>query len=313
MALFGFFTSSKAPIEPTIPATTTENNEHRDPATTNLTVKRKRYGGDHLGETIFIDVGGADGSEIARFDAHKRKFCKASTFFARKFLDDSSVDLQVVELPDEEPAIFNQIQHWVYDGSLLDLADNASRASQQPLLTNALSEERADHVKRVKLDAKAAEEDTDDENNTDVGEEVENENHNLNFDHEGVERQDTRLDTLSLTKIYVLAETLGMPKLCNEVISQLVQELDPSNGVPMKELLYAYRRSAPASKVRSLLIDFVAGTQDAMDLNFLTGYELEASKQLLQDLVFALAPLRAEVREDYVVDAHEEGSYEIDE
>ena len=304
MTIFGFFGPSKTPVEPAVPASTMKNDPNESLATTDLTLKRKRYGSDALGETMAIDVGGDDGSEIIRFEAHERKIRKASTFFAHELSNIPSAEMKVVELPDEEPHVLNQVQHWLYNGCLLESAGENVTDSQKDFLSDEEEDEIVIKKKKAKRSADGDPLDDDHGEYSETADRADSNQTNANEESLGtaasganskVNAEDDSLTALNLTKIYILAETLGMPKLCDQVIAQLAIKLGTYHKIPYDALLYAYRRSQPHSKVRGLLVAFAVRHQELqLSIMYLQAHDPfdDVPKELLYDLLLQLSTMR---------------------
>lgn len=110
----------------------------------------------------------------------------------------------------------------------------------------------------------------------------------------------TPLDTMTLSKIYALAELLEISKLRNEIIDLLIKRLCHDMATPGHALSYALQRCEPDSPLRRLLVRFTARSAPIDD--FLGDSTLDP---LPRALIEALAVVRGDQCLDQVESTRE--------
>lgn len=251
----------------------------------------------------------ADDDCVKTFQIHNGTLCDKSHYFETAI--EREPETSSFSFPHEEPDIFERVQNWMYGkgyiyeedishtghleiGSTQSTQDDENVFAQlEPLRVAGCLNERGEvitkiaHVKTVPGGL-----DSDDEeyaNAFDVHDED---------DDEGAhkpERSDppTPLDTLTLSKIYTLAEQLEMPELCNEIIEVLGKRLGHDKATPSHALVYAFQRSKINSPLRELLVDYTSRSAPIDDMLDDTTFDTdECTPELLRALVKKLGEVR---------------------
>lgn len=245
---------------------------------------------------ILIRVGEAQ--EVQTIPVHRSFLCSESYYFKDAFENDS--EKSSFDFPDQEPEIFERAMNWTYGEGFLLPKDNAQNDETEGFSTQASEEVQdtngpADHlvvehgsglrqsvapIPSTKLfDIPTGSDFSDDEQPTHAPGDVLTKT-----------EPPTQLDTMTLSKIYALAELLQMKNLCNEIIELLGQRLGYDNKTPGQALIYAFERCRPDSPLRKLLVDFTALSAPIYDM--LHDLAFEVSPELWRALVERLAMVR---------------------
>ena len=281
---------SSANVFPNIPDRDEADHPESDTAT-----HRKQSEG-LLAKIILIRVGEAQ--ELQIIPVHRQFLCKDSYYFRDAFEADS--ERSSFDFPEQEPEMFERAMNWIYGGGFLLPKDNTQIDETEWFFTQASDEAQntngpaghlvVEHGPGVRqsvtptrftklFDIPTGSDFSDNEQETRVP-----------GDASTKTEAPTPLDTMTLSKIYALAEFLQMKDLCNEIIELLGQRLGYDNKTPGQALTYAFERCGPDSPLRKLLIDFTALSAPIYDV--LHDPAFEASPALWRALVGELARVR---------------------
>jgi hypothetical protein len=242
-----------------------------------------------LSKIIHITVG--DGDDVATILIHPSFFDGKSKYFERACEDDPQKS--TFEFPDEEPEIFGRVMNWIYGKGFLlpkDIKkkDNNKENDAEWLSTQGSEGSQTgddfDKIVSPELSTKRISLDTgldisDDEQETQSAFQIKPENN-----------APTPLDTLTLSKIYAVAEFLEMNDLCNEIIELLGARLGHDVKTPGQALTYAFCRCEVDSPLCKLLVDFTASSAPILDL--LQDATFDATLELWRALVEGLTRVR---------------------
>lgn len=264
-------------------------------------VKRKNA----LGTTVDIVVGSEDCVE--KFEIHRSKLRKISHYFETALKQEPEAPSFL--FANEEPEIFERIQNWIYENDFVLKQENPGHVEigstqntqnvqddeddliqPEPLRIGGCQNEHGEFVTKIahgkpfpgRLDLDDEGNAFNDDNDNDEG-------------AQEPERSDppTPLDTLTLSKLYTLAEQLEMSELCNEVIKVLGKRLGYDSETPSHALVYAFQRSKTDSPLRELLVDYTARSAPIKDMLSDASFDTD---DCTQELLLALVKKLGEVR-----------------
>lgn len=246
-----------------------------------------------LAKMILIRIGEAQ--EIQTIPVHRKFLCKTSRYFEDAFKHDP--ERSSFEFPEQEPVIFERAMNWIYGQGFLLPKDTAVSDGADWLSTQA-SEEAQDTDEPASLlvveHGSGFRQAVSPEPSTKfidlvTGSDFSNEEQETPASGEETEAP-TPLDTMTLSKLYALAEFLKMDELCNELIELLGKRLGYDGKTPSSALVYAFERCSAGSPLRELLIDFTARSTPILDpLGVST---LDATPELWRALVKELIVVR---------------------
>jgi len=173
--------------------------------------------------------------------------------------------------------------NWIYGGSFLLSKDDYNKEDDADWLSTQDSEEvPSDHEPEL----------SEQRINLDTGSDVSDNEHEVLSSIQIANKTNAPnpLDTLTLSKIYAVAEFLEMDKLRNEVIELLGMRLGDDMEAPGQALTYAFKRCGADSPLRKLLIEFTACSAPVLDL--LQDSSFDATSELWRALVEELTRVR---------------------
>jgi hypothetical protein len=269
-------------------------------------VKRK----DPLDKIVDIVVG--DGDNVKYFEHHRRILSKESQHFRAAFKKEWEIPL--FSFPNEDPDIYARVAHWMYFKEFI-FDEEKNQDSEAELDSTQVSEDLED-LEAEDKDLRLAELPPDGGNlKKDASRELASPKSAVNIvdlegglDDSDYEKNSqtlansqaqasppTPLDTLTLSKIWALAKRLGIPKLCNEIITLLGKRLGYDMKTPGHALVYAFQRCRPDSPLRRLLVDFTARSAPIKDLLEDAAFDAtDFSPELWCALVGGLVNVRSE-------------------
>jgi len=247
-----------------------------------------------LADIVPIIVGSAE--DAVTIPVHRSFLCKKSKYFEDAFEEDQQKSS--FEFPEEEPEIFERIMNWIYGEGFLLPEDQTSEDDAEA------SEENQSHDEPKSLNVSHLLSNGNLHRETvrpEPSEKIINLDELSDFSDNEQEAQSplqtaieanspTPLDTLTLSKIYAVAELLGMDRLRNEIIELLGQRLGHDMKTPGPALTYAFDRCDAGSPLRGLLVDFTARSAPIYDL--LKDPTFDATPELWRALVEELTRVR---------------------
>lgn len=259
---------------------------------------RKRAKGI-LADIIRIIVGSAE--DAVTISVHRSFLCDKSNYFKDAFKEDQQKSS--FGFPGEEPEIFERIMNWIYgEGFLLSedqtTGDDAERLSPQAFEENQSHDEpKSLNVSHLLSNGKLHRETVRPEpsekiiNLDEISDLSDNEQEAQSPLQTAIEANSPApLDTLTLSKIYAVAEFLEMDRLRNEIIELLGKRLGHDMKTPGPALTYAFNRCDAGSPLRGLLVDFTARSAPIYDL--LKDPTFDATPELWRALVEELTRVR---------------------
>lgn len=263
-------------------------------------IRKSLYSSD----TLDIIVGTDDQKKT--FQSHRNVLISKSQYFRDQLKNDRSISSFTFH--DEDPEIYERVQAWIYSGDILLSREEAKgqddfySSAQTVTFSTKLAEEEVkeedeeDERPRKKIkytpQHRTANDDYDDDDGGDDGFDGVNvsqdEPASEDFIPFAQEEPSYPLDSLTLTKLYVLAECLDIPALCKEVMGFLRQRLEHDLDMLGDILIYTFQRCHDAKNaLRQVLTTFAAESASMDDLKEQLGPD-SLSQALMHDLYFEL-------------------------
>jgi hypothetical protein len=239
--------------------------------------KRKKAEGI-LAEIIRINVGNVE--DIVTTPVHRSFLCSKSKYFKAAGKEDQLKSS--FGFPNEEPEIFERIMNWIHGKGFLLPKDQDKEDDAEWLFTSAFAGIQSDD--EPELSEKRI--------NLDTGYDISDNEQEAQSPTPTACKIDapTLPDTLTLSKIYAVAEFLEMHKLCNEIIKLLGKRLGHDMKTPGQALTYVFSRCNINSPLRKLLVDFTARSAPIFDV--LQDPTSDATSELWRALVEELTRVR---------------------
>lgn len=165
-----------------------------------------------------MDIVVGSAIQTKTFKSHRNLLASKSEYFRRQLEEDSSKSS--FSFDDEDPEIYERVQQWFYSGRILLPGDETERDASYSLTQNTPSPiPQRKKIKSTKRNMRNDESiDAKSDNDTygsDTFKDLDTEE----------DKSPSPLDSLTLTKLYALAERLEVRDLCRETIDMLRQGL----------------------------------------------------------------------------------------
>lgn len=201
------------------------------------------------------------GTQVKTFKSHRKLLSTKSRYYRNNLKEDTT--RSSFSLDDEDPNIYKRVQEWFYVGELLlpsEKSKDAERVDDSGLNTTSFPESIDEKLKKTVRSASHTngggfspfEARYDQRFDSDAGSDASQE-----FVTQG--EPPFPLDTLTLTKLYALAERLEISDLCDEVMTKLRQRLKHDTDTLGSALICAFERCrGPDNSLRGALTRFAA-------------------------------------------------------